>query len=93
MSFAGDQVFDSGDITTLAGDADLDVAERKPEFVRVARQRDSHHDAVGLVDRFLDKADDIAVIDRNEAQISGLLQGCVGPARAVEIANMGLDIA
>ncbi len=63
-----------GDVAAVAGQADLDVAERQPEFVRIARQRDSDDDAVGLVDRFLDEADHIAVLDRKEAQVAGLLQ-------------------
>src|ERR1700677_612805 len=93
IPLAGDQVFDGGDVAALAAVADLDIAERKPEFVRLARQRDGHRHAVGLVDRFLDKADDIGVIDRNEAQIAGLLQRCVGAAGAIEVANIGLDMA
>src|SRR6185312_12606826 len=93
ISLAGDQVFNGGDVAALAGDTDLNVAERKPESVRVARQSDGARHAVGLIDRFLDEADDVAVIDRNETEIAGLLQGGVGPADAIEIANIGLDIA
>src|SRR6202171_789031 len=73
--------------------ADLDVAERKPEFVHLARQRDGRNDRVGLIDRFLDKADDVAVIDRNEAQLAGLLQRGVFAPGTVEVADVGLDIA
>ena len=93
IAFAGDQVFDRGDVAAIVGHADLDIAEREPEFVHVARQRDRDDDAVGLIDRFLDEGDDVAVIDRNEAQIAGLLQRRVLPADAVEIADVGLDIA
>src|SRR5580692_11036829 len=53
MPFAGDQVFNGGHIAALAGDADLDVAEREPELMRLARQRDRTHHAVGLIGRFL----------------------------------------
>src|ERR1700744_6793171 len=87
ISFAGNEVLDGGHVTALAGRADLNVAERQPEFVRIARQGDGTHDAIGLVDGFLGKADDVAVVDRNEAQVCGLLQRGVGPAGAVEIAN------
>src|ERR1700674_1477461 len=93
ISFASDQVFNRGDVAALAADADLDVAKRKPEFVHLARQRDGADDGVGLIDRLLHEADDIAVIDRNEAQLAGLLQRRVCPPGAVEIADVGLDIA
>src|SRR3984893_797861 len=93
VALAGDQVLDRGHLTAIARHANLDIAERQPEFVHVARQRDRDDDAVGLIDRFLDEADDVAVIDRNEAQIAGLLQRRVCPAGAVEIADVGLDIA
>ena len=63
--------------------------------MHLARQRDcdGDGDGVGLVDRFLHEADDVAVIDRKEAQLTGLLQRRVCPAGAVEIADVGLDIA
>src|ERR1700682_468016 len=93
IAFTGHQVFNRGDVAAIAGHADLDVAERQPEFVDVARQRDGDDDAVGLIDRFLDEADDVAVLDRNKAQIAGLLQRRVVAARAVEIAEVGFDIA
>src|ERR1700733_771948 len=73
-ALAGHQVFKCSDIAAIAGHADLDIAERQPELVRLARQRDNGDDAVGLIDRFLDEADDIAVLDRNKAKIAGLLQ-------------------
>ena len=69
VAFAGEEVLDRGDVAAVAGHADLDIAERKPEFMHVARQRDRDDHAVGLIDQFLDEADDIAVIDRKEAQI------------------------
>src|ERR1700682_4530350 len=93
IAFAGDQIFQRGDRAAIAGHADLDVAEREPEFVYLARERDRDDNAVGLIDRFLDEADDVTVIDRNKAQIACLLQRRVFPAGAVEIADIGLDIA
>src|SRR6202165_5718053 len=93
VSLAGDQVLDRGDVAAIAGAADLDVAERKPEFVHLARQRDGRNDRVGLIDRFLDKADDVAVIDRNEAQLAGLVQRGVFAPGTVEVADVGLDVA
>ncbi len=60
--------------------------------MRIARQRDRHDDAVGLIDRFLDKGDDVAVFDGNEAQLAGLLQRRVFAADAVEFADIGLDV-
>src|ERR1700694_3590453 len=80
-------------MAAIAGHADLDVAEREPEFAHLARQRNRDNDAVGLIDRFLDEADNVAVIDGNEAQIACLLQRRIFPAGAVEIADIGLDIA
>src|ERR1700692_2491069 len=68
VAFAGDHVLDRGDVTAIAGHADLDIAERQPEFVHLARQRDGGDDAVGLVDRFLDEGDDVAVVDGHEAE-------------------------
>src|SRR5450755_5150291 len=91
-SLAGDQVLDGGDMAAFSADEDLDVGERKPEFMHIARQRDDTHDSVGHIDRFLDKADDIAVIDRNEAQLAGLLQRRVLAPDPIEIADVGLDI-
>src|SRR3954462_4384922 len=41
-ALAGDQVLDRGDVAALAPDTDLNVAQRKPEFMHVARQRDGH---------------------------------------------------
>src|SRR4029079_16877618 len=76
-----------------AAGPELDVAKRKPEFVDLARQRYCDGDGVGLIDRFFHEADDIAVVDRKEAQLAGLLQRRVFPARAVEIADVGLDVA
>src|ERR1700731_4416487 len=78
IAFAGDQILHCRDVTALAGNAYLDIAKRKPELMRLARQRDSDRDAVGLIDRFLDEADDVAVLDWHEAQLAGLLQCCVG---------------
>src|ERR1700730_19015477 len=93
VALAGDQVLDRGDVSAIAGHADLDIAEREPEFVHVARQRYRDDDAVGLIDRFLDEADDVTVIDRNEAQLACLLQRRVCPPGAVEIADVRLDVA
>src|SRR5712664_3325994 len=74
VALAGDQVLDRSDGAAIAGDAYLDVAEQEPEYVRLARQRDGGDDRVGLIDRFLGKADAVAVIYRNEAELAGLLQ-------------------
>src|ERR1019366_3116539 len=40
VAFARAQIFERGDRAAIAGHADLDIAERKPEFVHLARQRD-----------------------------------------------------
>src|ERR1700675_3350113 len=56
VSLAGDQVLNRGDVAAIASGADLDVAERKPEFVHLARQCDGRDDRVGLIDRLLDRA-------------------------------------
>ncbi len=93
IAFAGHQVFHRGDVAAIVGHADLDIAQRRPEFMDVARQRDGGDDAVGLVDRFLDEGDDVGVLDWEKMQIAGLLQRRVLPAGAVEIAEVGLDIA
>src|SRR6185437_12995209 len=93
VPLAGDQVLDGRDVAAVVRQADLNVAERKPELMRLARQRDRRDDAVGLVDRFLDEADHVAVFDRDETQIAGLLQGGVGAAGAVEIADVVLDVS
>src|SRR6266478_7665101 len=93
IALAGDQVLNRGDVAAIAARPELDVAKRKPEFVHLARQRDCDGDGVGLVDRFLDEADDISIIDRQEAQLTCLLQRRVCLAGAVEIADVGLDIA
>src|SRR6266480_2307383 len=92
-SLAGNQVLDRGDVAAVVRQADLNIAERKPEFVHVARQRNGRHHRVGLIDRFLDESGDVAVIDRDEAQLAGLLQAGVLPSDAVEVADVGLDIA
>src|SRR5258707_14414680 len=73
-SFAGDQILNGGDMTAFAAAPDLNVDERKPELMYVARQRDGSDYRVGHIDRFLDEADNIAIIDRNKAQLAGLLQ-------------------
>src|SRR5664280_2195987 len=46
VSFAGDQVLERGELAAIARHADLDIAERKPEFVHLARQRGGADDAV-----------------------------------------------
>src|SRR3954471_15296615 len=90
---AGDQVLDRGDVLALAADVDLEFADRKPELVRVARQGDRGNHRVGPIHRLLHKADDVAVIDSDEAEIAGLLQGRVGAACAIEIADVGFYVA
>src|ERR1043165_2113641 len=92
-AFAGDQVLDRGDMLALAAGVDLDVADRKPEFVRIARQRNGADHGVGAVHRFLDKGDDVAVIHAEEAQVGGLPKRGIGPPRAVELADVRLDVA
>src|SRR4051812_28157718 len=77
---ASDQVLDCGDVLAFAIHVDLDVADRKPELMRLARQGNRGNDGVGPVHRLLHKADDIAVIDSDEAEIAGLLQRCIGAA-------------
>ena len=64
IALAGEEVLERRDVAAVVGHADLDIAERQPEFVHVARQRDGGDDAVGLIDRFLDEGDDVAVVDR-----------------------------
>src|SRR3954454_23848063 len=90
--FAGDQVLDRGNVLAFAIHIELDVADRKPELMRLARQGDRGNDGVGPVHRLLHKADDVAVIDSDEAEIAGLLQRRVRPARAVEVAEVGLYV-
>src|SRR6266403_3215170 len=68
IALARDQVLNRGDVAAVAAGPELDVAKRKPEFVHLARQRNRDDDAVGLVGRFFHEADDVAVIDWNEAQ-------------------------
>ncbi len=92
-SLAGEEIFNRGDMTPLAGCPDLNVAERKPEFMRVARQRDGADNRVGPIDRFLDEAGNVAVIDGEETQQARLLQRRVRPPGTVELADIGLDVA
>src|SRR5882757_6127316 len=84
----GDQVFYGGDMFAFTADIDLDIADRKPELMRLARQRNRGDDRIGPVHGLLHKADDVAVIDRDEPQIGGLLQRRIGPPRPIEIANV-----
>src|SRR5258706_1387197 len=80
IALARDQVLNRGDVAAVAAGPELDVAKRKPEFVHLARQRNRDDDGVGLVGRFFHEADDVAVIDWNEAQLAYLLQRRVFPA-------------
>src|SRR3982074_1261277 len=93
VALTGAQVLNRGNVAALAAGPDLDVAERKPELMRIPRQRNGRHPRVGLFDRFFHKADDVAVVDRNKAQIAGLLQRRVGAPGTVEVADVGLDVA
>ena len=68
-AFAGGDIFEGCDVAAVARHADLDIAERQPEFVDITRQRDDGDDAVGLIERFLDEADHVTVLDGKEAQI------------------------
>src|SRR6478736_9784492 len=93
VTLAGDEVFHGRDVAAFTVDPDLDVAERQPDFVDVARQRDRDRNRVGLIDGFFHEADHVAVFHSEKAQIAGLLQRGVGAARHVEIADIGFDIA
>ena len=65
--------------------ADGDLAEVEPERARaVAVERDGDGDRVVMLDRFLDEADHLAVVDLREAQVAGLLQRRVLASDAVE---------
>src|SRR3954447_26333190 len=68
----GDQVLHRGDMPALASDVDLDLADRKPELMRIARQRDAANHRIGAVNRFLHACDDVAVVDAEETQVAGL---------------------
>src|SRR5258705_12214952 len=89
IAFASDQVLNRGDVAAIPAGPELDVAKRKPEFVHLARQRYCDGDGVGLIDRFFHEADDIAVIDRKEAQLACLLQRRGFPAGAAVVADVG----
>src|SRR3954463_13739412 len=71
---AGDQVFHRGHVSALAAGIDLDVADGKPELMRIARQRNRPDYRFGPVRRFLDEGDDIAVVHADETQVDGLLE-------------------
>ena len=82
VALAGQEILECRDLAAVVGHADLNTAERQPEFVHVARQRDDSDDAVGLIDRVLDAGDDVAVLDGKKTQIACLLQRRVFAAGA-----------
>src|SRR3569833_2277052 len=84
IAFAGNQVFDRHHIAKVGGRTGLYNAQRKPEFERVARERNRRDHAVGPVNRFLCVTDDVAVINREKSELAGLLQCRVVPPHAVE---------
>src|SRR3977135_3466229 len=92
IAFAGDKFVAARDLAAFTAGIDLGVAERQPEFVHVARQRDRHRYRIGMVDGLLHKTDHVTVLDAEKAQIAGLLQRCIGTADVVEIADIRLDI-
>src|SRR4051794_40973499 len=63
VTFAGDQVLQRNDLTTIVVCSDLDIPKRKPELMYIARERNRDSDGIGAIDRFLDEADHVAVID------------------------------
>src|SRR5258708_3430616 len=94
MTLAGDEIFHGRDGTARIAVTDRDAAERKPDLARIAGQCDrGHHHIAALVDRFLDEADYIAVLDIDKAQIGGLLQRRIAAPDPVERGDIGLDIA
>ena len=78
MPFSGEEVLHRDDRPTLTIDIDLKIAERKPEFVNVPRQRDRHRHGVAAVDRRLDEAGDIGIVDANEAWTDANLEFFLG---------------
>ena len=60
----------------------------------MVRQRDrDRRRRVRRVDRLLDEADHLAVLDAEEAQIAGLLQRGIAAADVIEPGDIGLDVA
>ena len=75
VAFAGHQVFDGADAAAGSRRADVDVAEMEPKLPRPGLgQRHRNGDRVVVGGRFLDEADDLAVVDLREPQIAGLQQ-------------------
>src|SRR5579871_3240389 len=69
------------------------VADRQPDLVYIARERDHDSDRIGEIGRLLHECDHIGVIDGDEAQIGRLLQACVLAPDPVDEAQIRLDIA
>src|SRR5262245_9939543 len=94
VAFAGDQVFDLLHAPARVRRADLDLAKMEPELTRRSLgQRHSDRDRIVVGGRFLDVADDIAVVDLGEPQIAGLQQGRIASPDAIEPRDVVLDIA
>src|SRR5579883_622295 len=92
-SHATDKVLDRGNMPPLAADVDFGVADRQPDLVYIARERDHDSDRIGEIGRLLHECDHIGVIDGDEAQIGRLLQACVLAPDPVDEAEIRLDIA
>src|SRR5579871_2014888 len=94
LPLASDQVLDKAYRTPGIWRPDLHVAEMEPELPRpAAGKRDGDGHCVVVRDRFLEKADHLAVVDLREAQVAGLQQCRIGAAQLIEPADIGLDVA
>src|SRR5260370_3604927 len=90
VPFARDQIFNEFDPPARGRRTDFDIAEMKPELPRSGlRQR--HGDGHRIVPRhrFLDEADDLAVVALGEAQITSMQARRIVPPSAVHPADVG----
>src|SRR6516225_8264829 len=81
---AGHKIFDGRDAPPRVSRADFEIAEVKPELARALVERNRHRDGIAAIVRLFDEADHLAVIDRHEAQVAGLLQRRIVTANSVE---------
>ena len=94
IALAGDQVLDGGDVAALAVDGRSAMSPSGNQ--NSCGSRDSAiatATAVGLVDRFLDKADDVAVVDRMKRRLLVCCRAALARRTRLSSRDIGLDVA
>src|SRR5262245_22536431 len=93
MSLTGDEVFDCSDGSPRAVRAGLNATEVKPELPWSLVERNGDRDTVGRVCGFLNKTDDVLVVDLSKRQIARLLKRRVVAAYSIDLGNVVLDVS